>query len=248
MNTKYIWLSFIAVIISFIGGFLLANALNRSEINQIRSEVERQGKSQTESNPNSEETTLSDDEIKKRIVEADQNPTNYEFQKNLGLALYRYAGMKQNAELLGEVTRLLDRANKNDPTDYDVIVALGNSFFDIGLLKKENENLQKSRKYYQEALKLKPEDVEIRTDLGLSYLLINPPEADKAIVEFEKSLQKDPKHEKTLRAISQAYLSLKKIPEAEKYISQLKNANPQSVHLSELQTQLEQEKTKTETK
>lgn len=219
----------------------MANALNKSEIDNLRSENERQKKAVSEVPQNQNDTTLSDEEINKRIFEADQNPTNVEFQKSLGLALYQYAGMKQNAELLGEVTRLLGRSYQNDPKDYDVLVALGNSYFDIGLIKKEQENLQKSRDYYQEALKIKPKDIEVRTDLGLTFLLINPPETDKALLEFEKSLQENPNHEKTLRGIAQALISQKKFDEAGKYISKLKEVNPQSPHLTELQNQLQTE-------
>lgn len=241
MNTKYIWLSVVAVIVSFIGGFLLANALNKSEIANLRSENERQKKEASEAPQNQNETTLSDEEIKKRISEADQNPTNFAFQKSLGLALYQYAGMKQNADLLGEVTRLLDRSYQNNPNDYDVLVALGNSYFDIGLLKKEQENLIKSRSYYQKALDINPGDIEVTTDLGLTFLLISPPETEKALSEFKKSLEKNPNHEKTLRGIAQALISQKNFDEAEKYISTLQKVNPQSPHLVELQEQLKKE-------
>ncbi len=241
MNTKSIWLSLIAVIISFIGGFLLANALNRSDINQLRSEVEQQKKAAASSPQTQNETTLSADEIRKRISEADQNPTNIAFQKNLGTALYSYAGMKQDAALLSEVTRILGRVYQDNPTDYDVLVALGNAYFDIGLLRKEYENLLKSRNFYLEALAIKPKDIEVRTDLGLSYLLSNPPETDKAIAEFEKSLQENPNHEKTLRAISQAYIGEKNFKEAEKYLALLQNVNPQNPNLADLQNQLKAE-------
>lgn len=241
MNTKFIWLSIIAVIVSFIGGFLLANALNKSELANLRSENDRLKQGVSEAPQNQNDTTLSDEEIKKRISEADQNPTNFEYQKSLGLALYHYAGMKQNAELLSEVTRILGRSYDNDPKDYDVLVALGNSYFDVGLLKKEQGNLNKSRKYYQEALQIKPTDIEVRTDLGLTFLLITPPETDKALSEFEKSLQQNPNHEKTLRGMAQALISQKKIAEAEKYISTLQKVNPQSPHLQELQDKLKTE-------
>jgi tetratricopeptide (TPR) repeat protein len=239
MNTKFFILTFIAVIISFIGGFLLANALNRNEINQLRGSNEKQLSETTQQSP--DQTTLSDEEIKKRIAEADQNPENISYQKNLGLALYRYAAMKQNAELLGEVSRLLSRANAQNPDDYDVLVALGNANFDIGYIKKENDKLVKSREFYQAALKQKPEDVDVRTDLGLSFYLINPPETDKAITEFEKSLNENPNHEKTLQVIAQAYLSQKNLGEAETYLKRLEKVNPQNTYLPDLQKELQKD-------
>ena len=41
MNGKSLAISIIAVIISFIGGFILANALNRSETDALRAENAR---------------------------------------------------------------------------------------------------------------------------------------------------------------------------------------------------------------
>ena len=227
---------------------MLANALNRNEISQLRAENEQQKKAAASSAQSQNETTLSAEEIQKRISEADQNPTNITFQRKLGIALYSYAGMKQDAELLSEVTRILDRVYQSDPKDYEVLVALGNSYFDIGLLKKEYEKLLKSRNFYLEALTIKPNDIEVRTDLGLSFLLSNPPETDKAIAEFEKSLKENPGHEKTLRAISQAYIGEKNFNEAEKYLAQLQIVNPQNPHLPGLQNQLKAERSSTEQK
>ena len=196
MNKKVFWISLVAVIISFFGGFLLANALNRNELNTIRAEIERLKNSSPQ---DKSEVSLSDEEIRQKIAEADKNPENFNFQKNLGLALYRYATMKQDAQLLAEVARLLTRANQKDEKDYEVLITLGNCYFDIGYIKKNNENLTKAREFYQKALTQKPNDVDVRTDLGLTYFLVNPPETDKALAEFQKSLQTNPKHEKTLQ-------------------------------------------------
>src|SRR4028119_463862 len=103
MNGKVFWLSIVAVTVSFAGGFLLANALNRSELNNLRAENERLKTSQNNSNQNQSGLALGDEEIREKIAEADLNPDNLAFQKNLGMALYRYAAMKQDAELLSEV-------------------------------------------------------------------------------------------------------------------------------------------------
>jgi len=242
MDKKIFWILTAAVIISFVGGFLLANALNRSELNNLRAETERLKNSSNPSPKNNAELSLSDEEIRRKIAEADQNPDNFNFQKNLGLALYRYAAMKQDADLLLEVARLLTRANQKDEKDYDVLITLGNSFFDIGYIKKDNEPLIKSRQFYQKALAQNPNDVDVRTDLGLTYFLVNPPETDKAIAEFQKSLQTNPKHEKTLQVTAQAFLSQNKPEEAEKYLTRLKEVNPQNQFLPELDLQLSQTK------
>lgn len=242
MDKKLFWISLAAVIISFFGGFLLANALNRNELNALRADVERLKNSSNAAPNNNAELSLSDEEIRQKIAEADKNPDNFNFQKNLGLALYRYAAMKQDAQLLSEVARLLTRANQKNGKDYDVLIALGNSYFDIGYIKKDDENLKKSREFYQQALAQKPNDADARTDLGLTYFLVNPPETEKALAELNKSLQTNPKHEKTLQVMAQVFLSQNKTDEAEKYLTKLREVNPENQFLPKLDLQLSQTK------
>ena len=237
MNGKVFWLSIVAVIVSFIGGFLVANTLNRNDLNALRAENDRLKNSQTEAKQNESQLTLSDDEIRERIAEADRNPTNYAFQKNLGLALYRYAAMKQDAQMLLEVGRLLNRAYENNRQDYDVTVALGNIYFDIGYFQKDNSQFQKAREFYQKALEQKSNDAAVRTDLGLTYFLSDPPENERAIAEFQKSLQINPKHEKTLQVMAQIMLSQNKSEEAEKFTSRLKEVNSNNQTIPELESQ-----------
>ena len=240
MKRNVFGLSIIAVLVSFVGGFLLANALNRNELNTLRGENERLKISKNESNQNQPEAALSDPEIREKIAEADRNPNNYAFQKNLGLALYRYAAMKQDTELLSEVRRLLNRALENDKQDYDVIVTLGNIHFDIGYFKKDNSQLEKAREFYLTALAQKPNDVDVRTDLGLTYFLVNPSENEKAINEFQKSLQSNPKHEKTLQVMTQTFLKQENVKEAETYLIKLREVNPGNQYLTELESGIAQ--------
>jgi tetratricopeptide (TPR) repeat protein len=242
MNTKAFWLSVVAVLLSFMGGFLLANALNRSEINNLRAENERNKNVQKDNSLDESEITLGDEEIRQRIAEADQNPTNFTFQKNLGIALYRYAAIKQDENLLTESARLLNRVYDNDKKDYDLQVILGNIYFDIGYTKKDEEKFQKAREFYQKALEQKPDDVDVRTDFGLTYFLATPPETETAIGEFQKSLKENPKHEKTLQALTQALLSQNKPQEAEKYLAKLKEVNQNNPAISDLTLQIERNK------
>ncbi len=240
MNGKVFWLSIAAVVVSFVGGFLLANALNRSELNALRAENERLKTSSNESTENQTGLALSDEEIREKIAEADRNPNNYPFQKNLGLALYRYAAMKQDADLLAEAGRLLSRAFEANKNDYDVIVTLGNISFDIGYFKKDNAEFERAREFYRLALEQKPKDVDVRTDLGLTYFLVNPPENDKAIAEFQKSLQTNPKHEKTLQVMTQTHLGQNNHVEAEKYLGRLKAVNSKNQYVAELESRVSQ--------
>jgi tetratricopeptide (TPR) repeat protein len=235
MSKSYFWLSILGILISFAGGFLLANALNRNELNSLRGENERLKNTSPQT-----ASSLSNEEIRQKIAEADQNPNNLPFQKNLGMALYRYAAFKQETDLLTETIRLLDRAYENDPTDYDVLVTLGNAHFDIGFIEKNNSEFLKAREFYLKALEQKPDDTDVRTDLGLTYYLTEPREMEKALNEFKKSLQVNERNEKTLQVLAQAFISEKNAAEAEKYITKLKEVNKNNPALPQIETDFAQ--------
>ena len=54
-------------------------------------------------------------------------------------------------------------------------------------------------------LRKKPDDVNVRTDLGLTFVFRDPPNYDRAIQEFKRSLEKDPNHIQTLQNLTVAY-------------------------------------------
>ena len=195
MDKKSLLISLAAILLSFAGGFLLANSLNRREMNNLRGENERL----KADNSNSSGNELSNDEIDAKIAEADKDPDNLQYQKNLGTALYQYAAMKQDAELLQKSIRLLERAASLDKNDRAILISLGNAYFDVGYYSKKNEGFEKAREAYRRALEVKADDAEVRTDFGLTYFLHDPPDTDSAVMEFRKALEVDPRHIKTLQ-------------------------------------------------
>lgn len=232
MNKSFVWISVLAVIIAFAGGFLLANALNRSEFTALKAENERL--KNTAQNPaNSQE--LSEEEIRQKIAEADQNPDNFNFQKNLGIGLYRYATVKQRPDLFPDVERILKRAYDKDPKDLNVLVFYGNTLFDIGYAKKDNAKFEEARKIYTEALAQQPKDADIQTDYGLTYFYETPPRDDKAAEELKKALAIKPDHERSLQYLVQLYARQNNSEEKEKYLSELKKVNPNNPVIGELQ-------------
>ena len=74
----------------------------------------------------------------------------------------------------------------------------------------------------------------------MTFFLQNPPEYDKAIAEFQKSLQANPRHEKTLQFLVQAFLKQGKTQEAETYLAKLKEINPKTPSLNEIEAQMAQ--------
>jgi tetratricopeptide (TPR) repeat protein len=87
-----------------------------------------------------------------------------------------------------EVTALKSVADR-EKSNARPRVQLANLYFDA-------ERYDDAIKWYEDALALQPNDVNVSTDLGVCYYYINQP--DKALAQFEKSLELDPKHAKTL--------------------------------------------------
>jgi tetratricopeptide (TPR) repeat protein len=246
MNKRAFWLSIIGIIISFAGGFLLANALNRREIDELKARI---GTSVTTpdqaAEENDSEQALSDEEISQKIEEADKNPGNADFQKSLAMALYRYSSMKQESKWLPEVAKLLNRVHEKNPNDYNTIVSLGNLYFDIAQNGGESEktkNLEKAREFYQKALIINPKDTEIRNDLGFTYLLSDQPDNSRAIAEFQKSLQANPMDERALEGSVRAGINTGNIKDAETNLEKLRQTNSDNESITELETQLTQKK------
>jgi tetratricopeptide (TPR) repeat protein len=237
MNSKLLWLSILAVIISFFGGFYLANSLNGNEIVKLRAENEQLKKNPVGAAQNDSDDNLSDDEIRQKIAEADKSPDNTPFQRNLGLALLTYGAMKQNVELISESTRLLQRAHGGDPQDFDVTVALGNAYYDIASLKNDAENFKKSREFYSKALAQKPDNASVRADFGSTFVFVEPPDFERGNAELQKALQLDPKNERALLLMTQMLVKQNKTAEAEKYLAKLREVNPKAPTLAELSAQ-----------
>src|SRR5690606_36552518 len=112
----------VAVLISFAGGFLIANSLNKSEMENLRRENEKLKTSAADRKP---EDDLSPAEIREKIAEADARPDQINFQRNLGIALYSWAAQKKDAETIVESIRLLERAHKAEPDNDSTTVTLG---------------------------------------------------------------------------------------------------------------------------
>jgi tetratricopeptide (TPR) repeat protein len=237
MRLSTIWFTLAGILVGFVVGFLTASSFNRSVINQLRGEVETARTSQS-SVSNSGSETLSDEEIRDKIAEADQNPTNAVFQKNLGLALYRYGAMKNDTKLISESVRLLERASKLQPSDNDVTIGLGNAWFDIGYANKDASAFDKARGYYLSVLSKIPQDADVRTDLGMTYFLTDPPDDKKATEQFKLALAADPKNEKALQFIIQSLARQGDNTSAQKYLEKLREYYPADDSIDSLTKQI----------
>lgn len=223
MEKKLLTIAALALIAGITIGFLIANRLNRIEMETLRNENARL--KAPKDGESDQSPTLTAEEIRSRIAKADENPSDLQYQRNLGVALYRYASMKKDVPLLAESTRLLKRALPADATGVDINAVLGNAYFDIAYFGENPQGYSEARPFYESALKKKPGDAAIRTDYGLTFFLQAPPDYNRALAEFSTALRTDPKNERALEFSIQAFLKLNDSLSARKTLDQLKAVN-----------------------
>ena len=232
-----------ALLLGFIGGFLLANSMNRSEIAGLRAQSVQppptaNAGANTATQSNSSEPSLTDDEIKAKLAEADSNPTNFDFQKNLGTALYKYASMKDLPGLLPDTVRLLERADSLNNKDFEVIVALGNAHFDQGFQKKDAGEFEKARETYARALALHPVDTDVQTDNAITWIVQPSPDYAKAAAALEKIVAANPKHTRSMQFLAQSYIKLGRTADAQKIVDKIKAIDPTDKSIADLTQQI----------
>ncbi|HMQ04022.1 MAG TPA: hypothetical protein PKD26_08910 [Pyrinomonadaceae bacterium] len=240
MEFKTVWIAAAACFLGFVGGFMLANSLNRSGT-MISSNSEVASNNIPDQDALRAAATLTPDEIRSRIESADKNPRDFTFQKSLGLSLYRYASLKQDSAVLPETIRIMQRALDLDPADRDLQIGLGNAHFDLGYFNKDNASFEQARKFYRKALERVTSDVDVRCDLALTYFLNDPPDLETAINEFEKGLEFNARHERSLQFLTQTYIKAEKIGKAGETLERLRSVNPSNPTIQEFALLLSQD-------
>ncbi len=219
-------------LVGFVAGFMFANSLNRSELAKTTADPATQIAQGPPLQPGG--AILTPEEIKSKVASADENPKDFQFQKSLGMSLYRYASLKQDAKILPDAIRIMQRALDLDPADRDLVIGLGNAHFDVGYFDKDNKSFEVSRGFYNKALERVPTDVDVRTDLALTYFLQEPSDLNTAVNEFQKGLEINPKHERSLQFLARTYLKQNDVAKASETLDRLKSVNPTNSAINEL--------------
>ena len=152
--------------------------------------------------------------VAEAIDKAKNEPNNFDAQIAAGDLYSRIKGVDK-------AVAYYEAASKLKPDDYGLIVKLGNTYFDAG-------QFENAEKWYEKALAKKPDDVNVRTDLGITFVERAAPDYDRAVKEFQTSLQTNPKHEPTLYNLGIAYVKKGNKDEAAKTLTQLEAINPTS--------------------
>lgn len=224
----------VGLAIGLVAGFLLANSYNRSNASGAMVSVQTPASSQDLDDG----ASLSPEEIREKIAQADSSPEDIAFQRNLGMALYAYGASKEDAALIGEALRLLDRVLEAEPADREVLIASGNGNFDIGYFKKENGRFERARGLYLRALESKADDPSVLVDVGLTFALLSPPDYNAATAYYEKALRAEPNHERTLQMMTDAHLKQGDSKKAAAFLDRLKAVKPSNPMIPEFETAL----------
>jgi predicted Zn-dependent protease len=85
-------------------------------------------------------------------------------------------------------SQALEKEAAEKPRDAEVRTQLGNLYFDA-------ERYADASKWYEASLQIAPANADVSTDLAVSYYYSN--EVDRALAQFARSLEINPKHSKT---------------------------------------------------
>ncbi|HEX8178728.1 MAG TPA: tetratricopeptide repeat protein [Pyrinomonadaceae bacterium] len=156
---------------------------------------------------------------------ARENPQDFGAQMTAG-------GIAYKAQQYDDALEFFLKANQLKPDEVEPVIQLGNVNYDGG-------RLQAAEKWYTAALLKEPDNVNVRTDLGLTFLLRDPPDYDRAIAEFRRSLERDQQHEQTLQNLVVALTRKGNKDEARATLKRLQEINPNNPTLAQLQADLQ---------
>lgn len=88
-----------------------------------------------------------------------------------------------------QMLALFKDAIEKNPEHPELMARYANFLFDI-------ERYGEAVEWYQKVLKLQPDNLNVRTDMGTAYW--NLGQVDRAMAEYQKSLDADPRHMMTL--------------------------------------------------
>ena len=156
---------------------------------------------------------------------ADRNLKDFDAQREAAATFYQL-GAYDKAALY------LERALKLRPEDVDTLTAIGNVKYDRG-------DYLGAASFYERSLALKPDDPDVRTDLGNTFFQRQPPDYDRAIAEYRRSIAVDPRHEKSWQNIAAAAIQKRDKTTARQAVERLAAINPQNPALASLRRSIE---------
>jgi tetratricopeptide (TPR) repeat protein len=212
MGRENILIGIIGILGGVIIGYIGTNYINRT--NTATAPAAQTGSSGAPGNhpPASGSSGNQQADVMAAIDLAKKEPSNFEAQ-------IEAAGLFRQIDRHEQALEFYDRAYKINPKDFNLLVKLGDTNFDL-------ERYADAERWYQTALKINPNDPTVRMDLGLTFHLRQPRDIDKAIAEYRKALDYDPRHEKALQNLTAALIDKGDKTAARESLKQLEGINP----------------------
>ena len=163
-------------------------------------------------------------QVRETLDKADKEPSNFDAQLAAGEMFYRI----QN---FGKAAEYYEKAAQLQTDNADVAVKTGNAYYDQAAAKMESggdgtDNFKKAEKFYTQALAKDANNINVRTDLGLTFYYRQPKDLDRAMTEYQKSLQINPNHETTLQNLLIAQREKGDQTAAAQTLERLRKVNP----------------------
>lgn len=227
MNGQRILFGLIGLVAGFIGGFILANSINRNAAPQALPNQAQLAENAplSPNQPNPAQITAQMPDVAEALERAKNEPNNFEVQMKVG-------DMYAKINRFDKALEFFANANKIKPEDYPTLVKLGNASF-------ETNNPSEAEKWYAKALQVRPNDVDVRADYGLTFYKRQPPDLERAIQEYNTALAINPNHEGALQNLTVAYWDKKDASMMRATLERLEKVNPQNPVVPKLKQELE---------
>ncbi len=224
MNKDNILFGVVGLLAGLIVGFMFANSINKQAVaSPVASEMKANSNippGHPEIPPGATVPGGMTPEIQAAIDKAKQSSNDFDAQVSAAEAYYQI-------EKFDDAIGYLKKANQLKPEDREVIVHLGNANFD-------GNHYDEAEKWYMAALAKKPDDVNVRTDLGLTFVFREPPNYERAIQEFSKSLETDPNHIQALQNLTVAYTKKGDAAKAKAILAKLQSVDTGNTAIAKL--------------
>jgi Flp pilus assembly protein TadD len=132
-----------------------------------------------------------------------------------------------------------ERAAKSRPKDFKLPGGPGGANFELSGANFELKRYEETGRWYQSALKQNPNDATARNDLGLSFYLGSQRDLDGAIAAYRDALKIDPRHEKSLRNLTQALIDNGAKAAAGGTLKRLEEGHPDNQAIAPLRSQVQ---------
>ena len=222
MTKNNLLFGIVGLFLGLVIGFVASNKLNRQEIVSENPAPNLPTANAPASATQVENVLVKDQNQKGGMIPAvAETLDNAEKEPNDFDAQIKAGDMYLRIQRFDKAVEFYEKASKIKPEDYETIVKIGNTNFDA-------KQFEAAEKWYEKALQIKPDVVGVRTDLGITFVERSNPDFDRAIKEFQTSLQNDPNHEQTLYNLAVAYYKKGNSEQVNSIIAKLNRINPNS--------------------